>query len=218
MNVIIIGCGKLGAELAYRLYMRGQKVVIVDHNPEAFNNLPHDFKGRMHEGEALDKEVLRRAGIENCDALACVTGSDALNAVLGHAAQIEYHVEKIFARNYDPQFSSLFDMYGLQTVCSAVWGAQRLEELIYFSETRSVFSAGNGEIEVYEIPVPAHWHGISLQEIIPCNDCLPFSLTRNGKAFLPALSTQVETGDILHISSTLEGIEHLRKQLKLEQE
>ena len=46
MNVIVVGCGRVGSELAYNLYKRGQKVVVLDRDPDAFKNLPADFRGR----------------------------------------------------------------------------------------------------------------------------------------------------------------------------
>jgi branched-chain amino acid aminotransferase len=70
MKVIVVGCGRFGSELAYRLYKSGHEVAIVDAIPEAFNILPVDFRGRLIEGDALNQDVLHRAGIEHADALA----------------------------------------------------------------------------------------------------------------------------------------------------
>ncbi len=62
MKVIVIGCGRLGAELAYNLFKRGHDVSVIDNVPASFNNLPADFQGRLNEGEALSQDVLHRAG------------------------------------------------------------------------------------------------------------------------------------------------------------
>jgi len=78
---------------------------------------------------------------------------------------------------------------------------------------RMVFSAGNGEVEIYELIVPAAWHGHRLGEIVNRSGCLPIALTRAGKAVLPTADTIVEEGDVLHLSATFEGIEALRRQL-----
>ncbi|MDD5370504.1 MAG: NAD-binding protein, partial [Anaerolineaceae bacterium] len=50
MKVIIVGCGRLGIELAYRLYQGGHDVSVIDAVSAAFNNLPPDFQGRTIEG------------------------------------------------------------------------------------------------------------------------------------------------------------------------
>jgi trk system potassium uptake protein len=50
MNMIVIGCGRVGAELAYRLYKKGHRVTVIDKVDSAFANLPPDFRGRTWKG------------------------------------------------------------------------------------------------------------------------------------------------------------------------
>ena len=126
MNFIIIGCGRLGAELAYRLYSQGNQVTVVDRNPLSFNNLDPTFRGRTIEGEALNKDILQRAGVEQADGLAAVTNSDMLNAVIAHAVRMEFRVQQVYVRNYDPYWRPLHEAFGLHTVSSSSWGAQRI--------------------------------------------------------------------------------------------
>ncbi len=76
MKVIVIGCGRMGSELAYRLFKRGHDVAVIDRKDAAFNHLPSDFEGRLYEGEGLNQDVVERAGIKNCDAVAVVTEND----------------------------------------------------------------------------------------------------------------------------------------------
>lgn len=212
MKVIVVGCGRIGVELSYRLFQRGHDVSVIDSVPAALNNLPADFAGRTLEGDALNQDILERAGIKVCDALAAVTNSDALNAVVSHVAKVEYHVPNIIARNYNPDNLELFDAFGIQVVSSTSWGAQRVEELLHHSEVKTVFSAGNGEVEIYELTIPESWNGHTLDEIIPCEECKPIALARAGKAFLPEGKTIVQTGDVLNVAATFEGIELTRKR------
>lgn len=214
MRVIVIGCGRLGAELSYNLYKRGHDVSVIDNVPASFNNLPADFQGRLNEGEALSEDVLHRAGMEKADAVAAVTNSDALNAVVAYVAKEVYRVKNVLARNYDPRTRELFEFYGLQTVSSTSWGAQRMEELIFHSDIRTIFSAGNGEIEIYEVVINDLWNGRTFNELIECEDCLPVSLTRGGRAIIPTKESVLHAGDVVLISATFEGIESLRRRLK----
>lgn len=163
MNIIVVGCGRVGSDLANRLFLAGHRVSIVDRDPLSFRNLPSDFTGRLHEGDALSQDVLVRAGIEHADALAAVTNSDPMNAVVGHVAKVEYSIPIVVARNYDPHFRSLFEEFNLQVVSSASWGAQRIEELLYSETMHTVFSAGNGEVEIYEFAIPKGWIGRKLR-------------------------------------------------------
>lgn len=218
MKVIVIGCGRMGSELAYRLFKQGHDVAIVDKSDESFNHLPSDFQGRLYEGDALNQDVLERAGIKNCDALAAATETDSLNLVVCHTARNFYKVPHIVSRNFDPLFRNLFEAFNLQVVSATSWGAQRMEELVYHSDLRTIFSAGNGEVELYEISIPQSWHGQKIGKLVTNQSCIAVSITRTGRAFIPTSETILETDDVVLIGATLEGIEALRKRAGLNQE
>src|SRR5512136_1785366 len=101
MNLLVVGCGRVGAELSYRLFKSGHQVVVVDSNREAFNRLPPEFRGRTLEGEGLAENVLERAGIRDADGVAAVTNSDTLNAIVAHTARAIFGVRTVVVRNYD---------------------------------------------------------------------------------------------------------------------
>jgi len=100
--IIVVGCGRVGAELAFRLYQRGHQVAVIDQVGSSFANLDPDYRGRTIEGEVLSQDVLTRAGIEEADGLTAVTNSDSVNAVVGHIAREVYSVATVVVRNYDP--------------------------------------------------------------------------------------------------------------------
>jgi trk system potassium uptake protein TrkA len=207
MNFIVVGCGRVGAELCHHLFTRGHNVVVVDIDKEAFNRLHPDFRGRTLEGEGLAEGVLERAGIREADGLAAVTNSDTLNAVVAHAAQTIYNVPNVVARNYDPNLRSVIEAFGLQSVGSTSWGAQRVEELLMNPSQRMVYSAGNGEVEVYEVQIPATWDGRTLGELLePVDQCYPVAVSRAGRSFLPESGMALQADDLLAVSSTFEGI------------
>jgi trk system potassium uptake protein TrkA len=219
MNFIVVGCGRVGAELCYRLFKSGHSVVVVDSRRESFNRLHPDFRGRTLEGEGLAESVLERAGIKEADGLAAVTNSDTLNAVVAHAARAFYNVPNVVARNYDPNLRTVIEAFGLQTVGSTYWGAQRVEELLMNPAQKAVYSPGNGEVEIYEIVIPQNWNGKSLGELMDAvNQCLPVALARAGRAFLPDSATLLQTGDLLNVSSTFEGIGALNGRLSPKRE
>lgn len=213
MNMIVIGCGRVGAELAHRLHQKGHEVVIVDLAEDAFDNLPIDFRGRTVQGDALNQDVLLRAGIEDADGLAAVTSSDTINAVVAHIAHQSYAISSVVVRNFDSRWRSMLEVFDAQIVSSSSWGAQRIEELLYQQQTRTVFSAGNGEVELYEFAVSTDWEGRRLAELLNMHSCVPAALTRAGRAILPDCDTLLKTGDVLLVSATLEGSEALRRQL-----
>jgi trk system potassium uptake protein TrkA len=214
MNFIVVGCGRVGAELCYHLFKGGHQVVVVDVNKESFNRLHPEFRGRTLEGEGLAEGVLERAGIREADGLAAVTNSDTLNAVVAHAARTIYDVPNVVARNYDPNLRPIIEAFGLQTVGSTSWGAQRVEELMMNPTQRMVYSAGNGEVEVYEVQIPEEWNGHTLGELLGALEtCYPVALSRAGKSFLPVAETELQAGDLFNFSSTFEGMRAIMARL-----
>ena len=217
MNFIVIGCGRVGAELSYRLYKNGHHVVVLDSNKDAFNRIHSDFHGRTVEGEALSADTLKRAGLEHADGVAVVTNSDTMNAVIGHTIRIHYpEVKQVLVRNYDPAMREMLEAFGLQIVSSTAWGAERLQELLIDPSFRAVFSAGNGEVELYEMYIPQNWDGRIVSALLDgCkNNVVVAALTRAGRAELPSPDSVLKSGDVLTVSTTLEGVTTLRSRLQ----
>ena len=214
MNLIVIGCGRVGSELAYQLFKQGHQVCVVDQDEKAFLKLPLDFKGRRLTGDTLNQIVLRRAGIETADGVAVVTDSDMTNAVVGHIAQTVYKVPSVVVRNFETRYRYIYNAFNLQVVSPSHWGAQRIEEMLHGQEARLVFSAGNGEVELYELMIPSAWEGHRLAELIPEEGCTPSALTRAGGAVLPQLDMLLQQGDLLLVSATMEGIWAIRGKLE----
>ncbi len=211
MNVIVVGCGRLGSELASRLFHEGHQVTVVDNVEQSFERLKPEFRGRTVTGEVLSKEVLERAGIENAEGLAAVTNSDTLNAVVAHTARTTYKVPHVVVRNYDPNLRPVLEAFGFQIVSSTAWGAQRIEEMLGSAAVHTVFSAGNGEVEIYELVVPQNWNECALGKLFDkSGQYLPVALTHAGRSTLPNADTILATGDLLAVSATAEGIAALR--------
>jgi trk system potassium uptake protein TrkA len=217
MNFIVIGCGRVGSQLSYHLYKNGYQVVVVDSNKNSFNRLHADFHGRTVEGYELSADTLTRAGVATADGVAVVTNSDTMNAVIGHAIRSHYpQVKQVIVRNYDPAMREMLETFGLQVVSSTAWGAERLQELLINESFRAVFSAGNGEVEVYEMHVPQKWSGRVVSELLSgcTNTIVIAALTRAGRAELVSPDTMFQGGDILTVSATLEGVTALNARLR----
>jgi trk system potassium uptake protein TrkA len=214
MNFFVIGCGRVGSELALRLYKNEHKVVVIDINRSALNSLSPEFRGRIIEGDVLAEQMLERAGIAEADGIATVTNSDTLNAAVGHIALTLYKVPIVIVRNYDPAMLPVLKAFSLNVVSSTNWGAKRIQEMLLDPAFRTVFSAGNGEVELYEMLIPPAWDGKPVGDLLRGNpDCLPVALTRAGRALLPNAEMILQTRDVLNVSATFEGIQEMRSRL-----
>ncbi|MDR5695992.1 MAG: TrkA family potassium uptake protein [Armatimonadota bacterium] len=123
MKVIILGCGRLGALLAWMLSQEGHVVTIIDRNREAFRRLGEGFKGRTILGTGIDEDVLRLAGIEEADAFAAVTNGDNTNIMASQIAKLKFKVPKVIARVYDPLRACAYRDLGIPNISPTVLGA-----------------------------------------------------------------------------------------------
>lgn len=135
MNIIIVGCGRVGAFLARDLDRAGHNVTIVDRNQESFGRLGHDFSGTMILGTGIDEEVLRRAGIETADMFVAVTNGDNTNAMSAQVAKYLFHVPKVVARLYDPIREETYKTLGLETVSPTTIGVEKIKETLGLDPT-----------------------------------------------------------------------------------
>jgi trk system potassium uptake protein TrkA len=185
----------------------------MDVNPRSFDRLGNDFKGRLVQGDALDREALRRAGIEQAHGLAAVTSSDSANIVTARIARDIFGVEHVVARVYDPHRTPIYEKLGLQTVASSSWGARRIEQLLLHPGLNSVATVGNGEIQVYEITVPEAWAGQALNTVLPVGEALAVALVRGGRALLPEPDASLQAFDIVQVSASPSGAAAIRQRL-----
>ena len=214
MNIIIVGCGRVGVELALALH-KNHLVIMIDRNAQSFDRLGFHFSGRTVQGHAMDRTVLERAGIETANALAAVTSSDNVNVIVSRIGRDIYHINNVVARVYNPRRAFIYEKLNLQTVSSSSWGAHRIEQLLVHPGMQSVSSAGNGEVQIYELTVPSEWNGRMVSDLVPVGHAIPVALARNGKGILPLGEIKLESQDILQVSSTSEGVKILRERVHI---
>jgi trk system potassium uptake protein TrkA len=131
MNVVIMGCGRVGARVANLLDHGGHKVAIVDVDSRAFRRLPADFKGRTVVGTGIDEDILRLAGIEDADAFVAVTNGDNRNIMAAQVARHVFNIGEVVCRIYDPVREDTYRRLGLTTVCpTTTMAAQVLEHVL----------------------------------------------------------------------------------------
>jgi trk system potassium uptake protein TrkA len=139
MNVVIVGCGRVGSALATILDQAGHAVSIVDQNSQAFSRLPATFRGVTILGTGIDEDVLRRAGIERADCFAAVMTADNRNIMAAQVAKHVFNIPKVVCRIYDPLREETYRELGLETICPTTIGAQQIMRT--FEESASHLNA-----------------------------------------------------------------------------
>ncbi len=131
MNVVIMGCGRVGAQLAMTLDREGHTVTVLDLKQEAFSRrLSPEFGGRAIVGNGIDMDTLRRAGIDSADAFVAVTQGDNRNVMAAQIAQHLFNVPKVVCRIYDPIREEIYHTLGIETISPTMVGARLLHEAL----------------------------------------------------------------------------------------
>ena len=128
MKVVIMGCGRVGAQLAGLLDTDGHSVTVLDTDAYSFRRLPPTFSGTALIGNGLNEEVLKKAGIEEADAFVAVTQGDNRNVMAAQIAKHIFNVPKVVCRIYDPLRQELYSMLGLEAISPTTIFAQILKE------------------------------------------------------------------------------------------
>lgn len=130
MNVLIMGCGRLGARVAGNLDQSGHRVTVLDISQSAFRRLPEAFGGTKAIGNGMDGPVLERAGIRDMDAFIAVTQGDNRNYFASQMAKEIYGVGRVLCRIYDPVREQIFRELGLETFSPTSFGAQIMVDML----------------------------------------------------------------------------------------
>ena len=117
MNVVIVGCGRVGALIAATLDKAGHTVAIVDMSTLAFERLPDDFKGTAIRGNGTDEEVLRRAGAQDADLFLSLTEGDNRNVMSAQIAAEVFDAKRVVAKINDPLRAEAYAELGIGTIC-----------------------------------------------------------------------------------------------------
>lgn len=131
MKMVIMGCGRVGAQLAALLDIEGHEVTVLDVNSGSFRRLIPTFKGTALLGDGTDEDTLRKAGIEEADAFIAVTQGDNRNVMAAQIAKHIFNVPKVLCRIYDPLREELYQTLGLDAISPTTVFAQLLKEKLF---------------------------------------------------------------------------------------
>ncbi len=200
MKVIIMGCGRVGEQLARLMSDEGHDVAVIDYDAAALARLGPNFKGRRVKGIGFDRDVLLRAGIELADGFAATSSSDNANVVAARIARNIFHVPHVVARLFDPRRAEIYQRLGLVTTSSTTWGAERIRELLTHAELDSVRSFGGGEVTLIDVEVPPRLIGRTVKDLSIVGEINVVAITREGRALMPLLGTTFRSDDTLHLA------------------
>jgi len=145
MNVIILGCGRVGSTIARMLAQDHHQVTVIDMTADSFRRLGSKFVGKKIIGTGTDQLVLQRAGIEKADAFLALTQGDNTNIMAAQIAREVFNVPNVTTRIYDPIRADAYRELGIETLCTTTLAAGLLRAMItkdpQYDESVSILNA-----------------------------------------------------------------------------
>jgi trk system potassium uptake protein len=197
MNIIIIGCGKVGAKFAQVLAEEGHDIVIIDSDRSSFKSLKPNFNGITVTGVPIDQDVLKQAGIETADALAAVTPDDNVNIMACQVAKEIFKVPRVIARIYNPEREHVFHEFGLETICPTNLTVDIIRSKILGDVGSSHHIICGDSFTFRRETVKKEDEGKKVGSLKLKNDAMLFGLLQKGSFIFTNPSMKLNKGDIL---------------------
>jgi trk/ktr system potassium uptake protein len=213
--VIIMGCGRVGAELTQKLCEDGHEVAIIDKRPEAFDRIPPAFSARQLVGLGFDRDILEEAGIKEAEAFIAVSSGDNSNIVSARVALEHYHVPRVIARIYDPRRAEIYERLNIPTVATVRWGVKQIELMLFHDREEVRESLGGGDLVRARVPVPQHLVGKPVTSLNIPGKLTVVAVSRGGGGFIPVADSVLQAGDYLGVIMAKDGMDLLDEQLQV---
>ncbi|MDP2927903.1 MAG: TrkA family potassium uptake protein [Candidatus Omnitrophota bacterium] len=214
MYVIIVGCGRVGAELAKLLSGEGHDVVVIDKTQEALKRLGDTFNGLTMVGNGFDLALLKQVGIEKADAFCAVTNGDNTNLISAQVAKKIFCVPKVFARVYDPQRAHIYAALGLDIISGTMLFSAMLRDKIIESRFSS-YLIESKDLGVIEIEAKNDLVGKTIQDINIPGDFIVVALRRMQGVLIPEPKTVLKNKDILMGVVKVSSLQGVREKFHL---
>ncbi len=210
MNIIIVGCGKIGQNLAEQLNEKGNNITVVDTSPQKVSEVSTRCDCLGVVGNGATHATLSEAGIENADLLIAVTGSDELNILCCLIAKKSSDCQTI-ARVKNPEYSSeteyLKDELGLAMVINPQYAtAEEIARVLRFPSAIKIdtFAGGKVELVKFRLPETSPLVGLTVREVVSKLHCdvLICTIERGDEAYIASADFTFEGKDVISLVST----------------
>jgi trk system potassium uptake protein TrkA len=214
MLVIILGCGRVGSELARLLSNENHNVVVIDKDGSSIERLGGTFNGLTMVGSGFDLNLLKQAGIEKADAFCAVTNGDNTNLIAAQVAKKIFNVPKVIARVYDPQRAHIYAALGLDVMSGTILFASMLRDKIIESRFSS-YLIESKDLGVIEIEAKKELIGKKIRDMDVPAECMVVAIRRLDGVIIPEPETVLKPKDVLMAVVKVASLDKIKKKLGL---
>jgi len=210
LNIIIVGCGKVGITLVEELSQEGHAITIVDKDYQNVQTIANMYDVMGICGNGASYSVLKEAGIEGTDLIIAVTDSDELNLLcctvakrVGNCAAIA----RVRNPEYNKEIGYLRDKLGLAMIINPEYeAAVEAARILYLPSALEVntFAHGQAELIKFKIPEGNILDGMTIKDIGQHIDTkvLICAVERNGEVYIPNGNFTLVAGDVTSFVSS----------------
>ncbi len=223
LKIIIVGCGKVGANLVDQLSKEGHDITVIDKKAEKIQDITntYDVMGLVGNGASYSTQM--EAGIEETDLIIAVTDSDELNLLcctvakrVGKCAAIA----RVRTPDYSEEIGYLREQLGLALIINPeLEAAREVARILYLPTALEVNSFAHGQAELVKFKVPEGnlLNGLSLAYLGKniTNDILICAVERNGEVYMPNGDFVLQSGDVVSFVSERHIARDFLKQIGL---
>jgi trk system potassium uptake protein TrkA len=215
--VLIVGGGKVGANLTRALDEMGHEVVVIEQSRRRFDRLEREFAHRALLGDGTELFVLERAGIKRPpEIVVAATGDDEDNIVICQMARERYGVPKVVARVNDPRNQRHFDLLGIApTLCATNLMLALIEHEVPEHRVVPLLELKTEKLEIVEIEIDegAAAVGRLVEEVEVPEAARLISVVRGGRALISLRELRLKPGDQVIAMLEPGGEDALRRAL-----
>jgi trk system potassium uptake protein TrkA len=200
MNIIIVGCGRVGSQLAMLFSERRDDVAVIDADADAFASLGRSFEGRTIVGIGFDERVLLTAGVEECDVLVAATDIDNTNLMISEVGRRLFGVPHVLARLYNPDRESAYMQLGIDYACGTTLVAEEMYSKIVAGHGSHVDTFGDFEVLRFSLDLSTEGaESIKAGELERNHEIriIAFQRKDTGQSSIPAHDSVLHAGDIV---------------------
>ena len=222
MNIIVVGCGKIGTTILASLVAEGHNVVALDSNPETINEITNLYDAIGICGNGNDCDTLSEAGVEKAELFVAVTGSDEFNMLscfLARRMGAKHTIARIRNPEYNDQnLGFIKKQLGLSMAINPdLLAAQELFNILKLPSAAKIETFSRRDFEMIELKLRQEsvLDGISLIELRKKYDVqlLVCVVQRDNEVFIPDGSFVLKSGDKIGITATTSEILRFLKML-----
>jgi len=213
LHVVVVGCGRVGSELAGTLETSGHTVTVIDKNATAFRRLPSGFAGLRVLGFGFDRDTLEEAGIERAGAVAAVTNGDNSNILVARIARETFGVDRVVARIYDPRRAVIYQRLGIPTVATVSWTTDQVMRRLLPDDQPHDWLDPSAKVCLVEHALPPAWGGRKLTPLNEAGSYWLTAVTRFGSAEIVTPKLVGQEGDVLFFVADVNRLDALRERL-----